>query len=274
MDGRPPVAFFDVDGTLVWRDGSVEDGDAGVKETCAPTPRVSDAIRRFRERGGLPVLCTGRPMPTVGRPILDLPWSALVTMAGGHVEVAGEVVFDVTIPDDLMRRCIGVLLECGMPALLEGNATTCALVPEGYGPTVFDGPPCASTLEGVLEIDPDLAFGKIVFYSEHLGRLERYRHFVYGNFTVFDIAVGMHEMTLPTISKRRGIGAVLEKLGDDYGTTYAFGDSENDLPMLEAVDRPVVMGNALDRVKRRACYVTGDVRDDGVASALEHFGLI
>ena len=56
--------------------------------------------------------------------------------------------------------------------------------------------------------------------------------------------------------------------------TYAFGDSENDLPMLRAVDVPVAMGNALPRVKAMAAYVTDRVEQDGVATGLAHLGLI
>ena len=56
--------------------------------------------------------------------------------------------------------------------------------------------------------------------------------------------------------------------------TFAFGDSENDLPMAGAVETFVAMGNALPSVKDRAAYVTDSVEDDGVVSALEHFGLI
>lgn len=56
--------------------------------------------------------------------------------------------------------------------------------------------------------------------------------------------------------------------------TFAFGDSENDLPMMRVVDHPVAMGNALDSVKQAASYVTASVQEDGVPAALRHFGLI
>lgn len=34
------------------------------------------------------------------------------------------------------------------------------------------------------------------------------------------------------------------------------------------------MGNAMPGVKARAAYVTDPVQDDGVVTALEHFGLL
>ena len=44
--------------------------------------------------------------------------------------------------------------------------------------------------------------------------------------------------------------------------------------MARAVETFVAMGNALPGVKAAADYVTDDVRNDGVVSALAHFGLI
>ena len=55
---------------------------------------------------------------------------------------------------------------------------------------------------------------------------------------------------------------------------YGFGDSENDGSMLSAVDVAVAMGNALPAVRASADYVTDPVWDDGVATALEAFGLV
>lgn len=44
--------------------------------------------------------------------------------------------------------------------------------------------------------------------------------------------------------------AILDYLGD-AGTTYGFGDSENDLSLFEQVDVPVAMGNASPEVRPR-----------------------
>ena len=67
--------------------------------------------------------------------------------------------------------------------------------------------------------------------------------------------------------------AILDYLGD-AGTTYGFGDSENDLSLFEQVDVPVAMGNASPEVKAAAAMVTDTVGNDGVAKALAKLGLI
>ena len=66
----------------------------------------------------------------------------------------------------------------------------------------------------------------------------------------------------------------LEEEGGTVGRTLAFGDSENDIPLLRAADIAVAMGNASPAAKEAASFVTDDVHHDGVAHALAHLGYI
>jgi Cof subfamily protein (haloacid dehalogenase superfamily) len=69
----------------------------------------------------------------------------------------------------------------------------------------------------------------------------------------------------PCVSK----GAALNKLADTLHLsperTLVFGDSLNDLTMLNYAVHSVAMGNARDEVKRAARYVCGTNAEDGVA---------
>ena len=74
-------------------------------------------------------------------------------------------------------------------------------------------------------------------------------------------------------SKGTGVKQIIEELGVSVGDTYGFGDSGNDIPMLEAVGTAVVMGDAPDDLKAR--YMTTDsLYSDGLAKALLRLGLI
>ena len=53
--------------------------------------------------------------------------------------------------------------------------------------------------------------------------------------------------------------------------TAAFGDNENDLPLLEAAGMSVAMGNASEKVKNLAKAVTETNENDGVAVLLAQF---
>ena len=50
----------------------------------------------------------------------------------------------------------------------------------------------------------------------------------------------------------------------------AFGDGKNEIPMFETVGYSVIMGNAINDVKKYADYVTKSNNDDGVAYAIEN----
>lgn len=74
--------------------------------------------------------------------------------------------------------------------------------------------------------------------------------------------------------KTQGIAQVLAALGLHREQSIAFGDGENDVEMLRFAGIGVAMGNACPEAKAAADYITGDVRNDGLALALAHFGLI
>ena len=54
----------------------------------------------------------------------------------------------------------------------------------------------------------------------------------------------------------------------------AFGDGGNDTSMIRTAGIGIAMGNAVDALKQEADYVTTSVDDDGIWSALCHFGVI
>ena len=71
--------------------------------------------------------------------------------------------------------------------------------------------------------------------------------------------------------KDKGTEAVCKKLGIDVADTIAFGDGENDISMIEYAGIGVAMGNASDKVKASADFVTRSVDEDGIAFAFDHF---
>ena len=75
-------------------------------------------------------------------------------------------------------------------------------------------------------------------------------------------------------SKANGLQISCTYWGIGLEKTYAFGDSMNDLEIIEAAGVGIAMGNAVQELKEAADYVTSDIGEDGIYKACKHFHLI
>ena len=87
--------------------------------------------------------------------------------------------------------------------------------------------------------------------------------------TVVQTAAFYLEIIPAVINKGQGIFDVCRALGIRPEEVIAFGDAENDIPMLRAAGMGVAMGNATEAVKAAADMVTLTNNEDGIAAALE-----
>lgn len=86
-------------------------------------------------------------------------------------------------------------------------------------------------------------------------------------------------MTCPTlleffnkeVSKGSGLKIVCDYLGVDLKDVLAIGDSNNDIDFVKNAGLGVAMGNATEKVKSVASYVTSTNEEEGVAKAVEKF---
>lgn len=77
------------------------------------------------------------------------------------------------------------------------------------------------------------------------------------------------EFMPPHANKGAALRLVAERLGVDIADTVAFGDGNNDIPLLEAAGLGIAVGNAKDKLKAVAKRVIGHHDDDSVGIALE-----
>lgn len=89
--------------------------------------------------------------------------------------------------------------------------------------------------------------------------------------TVVQTAPFYLEIIPSVINKGQGVLDTCGALGIDPSETIAFGDAENDIPMLRAAGIGVAMANATACVKAAADHVTLSNNEDGIAAALAHF---
>ncbi|MGX7100968.1 Cof-type HAD-IIB family hydrolase [Gemella sanguinis] len=77
------------------------------------------------------------------------------------------------------------------------------------------------------------------------------------------------EITHTNAKKSLGIEYVIKLKNIDRDSTVAFGDGENDISMLQSAGYSIVMGNASDKVKEYADFITKSNNEDGVAYVIE-----
>jgi Cof subfamily protein (haloacid dehalogenase superfamily) len=97
---------------------------------------------------------------------------------------------------------------------------------------------------------------------------QRIAAFLPEELTVVQTAPFYLEVIPKRINKGQGIRDICRTLDMGPEAVIAFGDAENDIPMLLAAGLGVAMGNATAAVKAAADYVTRSNNEDGIAAAL------
>lgn len=264
------ICFFDIDGTLAWQDPRLAQDLPEDERDLSPYPNeaVSQAIREFVANGNMAFICTGRTLSCIHPKLLELPWTGVVCLAGGYVELEGRIVRNAAINPGLLQRLAPYLEQSGEVIRFEGIDRVVRMsadAPEtyGYARTVGDA---VTQLEhyNAYKILMSTPLANRIAQDEELGPL----------LCLNELELEVTEISPRECTKRAGISAVLDALGPDHGTVYGIGDASNDIALMEAVDVGIAMGNAPDFLKEKADYVTDSIDHDGVVTALEHFGLI
>ena len=81
------------------------------------------------------------------------------------------------------------------------------------------------------------------------------------------------EAAAPGVDKGSGLRKLCEIMGIDPQRVLAIGDSENDIPMLQAAGFGVAMGNATESLKAIADWIAPPIEEDGAATALRRWVL-
>ena len=81
------------------------------------------------------------------------------------------------------------------------------------------------------------------------------------------------EVVVPGVTKASALKKLALMLAVPLDAVMAIGDSNNDLPMLQAAGHSVAMGNALPEVKAVCEFSVGTCEEGGFAEALERYVL-
>lgn len=266
------LLFFDVDGTLITED-----------EIPRLPESAREALLEAKSRGHYIFVNSGRTWYIMDKKVREVPFDGYMCGCGTEIIYRGQSIFHRTIPKD---RCLE------LSEYMQKNKGKLHVVFEGSSSHYFD---MEDTYKNVLwtreickEIDPaasglkdwkdaDISFDKFVIFSSDRQALDNVKS-VFPEFTYIDRSIpgrdSFYEVVPDGYSKGTAIQYMCDYLNLPLENCYVFGDSTNDLPMLNYVRHSVAMGNAAPDIKDQVSFVTKAVDDDGIAYALKYLGLI
>jgi len=94
---------------------------------------------------------------------------------------------------------------------------------------------------------------------------------MFNNYEITSSVPQFVEIVPKGVTKAHALNIIGNKLHISAEEMMAFGDEDNDLPMIEYVGCGIAMGNATEQIKRKADYITATNDANGVAQAIDHF---
>ncbi len=270
------LIFLDIDGTLT------------PPGSNTPPASAMDAVRKAQARGHRVFLCTGRN-PAMLAPVLALGFEGAVACAGGYVFAGDRVLFDCPMTSEQLALGLRLLKEQGVLRTIEARDATWG---DEETEQFLAGAQADNSellrwrraLAEKLNILPMSAYDgrpvyKIVFMCRDEGQLAPARAALERDFRFVVQSVSEHrclngELINRRFDKGRGVKLVAAHLGIPIEDTIGFGDSMNDLEMIDTVGCSVCMGNGAPALKARSRLVCPAVEEDGLARAFRELGLI
>lgn len=276
------IIFLDVDGTIVDYDNHIPDS-------------ARQAIRKARENGHLVYVCTGRSKAEMPDDIWNIGFDGMIGGNGSYVEHKGQILQHQLIPYETAKRAVDWLESQGLEFYLESNNGLFASrnFREAARPTLRAYALGKGASEDqVLHMEAEDALHGLVYggelyrddlnkisfilhsYQDHLDSKEAFPELKAGTWGGRGEKALFGDLGVKDIHKAYAVDVILQNLGANREDTIAFGDAKVDIPMLEACQIGVAMGNGGPEILAMADLITDDVREDGLYKAFEKLGLL
>lgn len=252
--------FLDIDGTLV------------SFQTHRISPTVLNALHRLRAQGIKLFVSTGRHPKMLSYVRSVFPFDGWITLSGQYCFCGDQVIHR----NPMDRQAVSELVEAA-----QANAFSCFFL---EGQDIYINYVDRNVQNFVTEINlpippvqpPQRALDGELYQA--IAFLTKENESLLLEKAPNLKTTRWHPNFLDVIpsdgGKDKGMDAILEHVQIPLEESMAFGDGENDLSMLIHAGIGIAMGTASKEVKAAADWSTGTVDEDGIVSALTHFGLL
>lgn len=272
------IIFLDIDGTLTEPGKNV------------PPQSALKAVRAARKKGHLVFLCTGRNYDMM-KPLLAYDFDGFIASSGGYIQCGQEVIYDCPMTEEQRVLALGLFekhqifrtVECkegsytdeGFKEFLRKNA-------DSSGNSEFLR--WREQLEKSLNIRPmeeyqNQAVYKVVLMVDEEEKLDEPMAVLSEDFHfIIQEKNSQGYINCEFISKQFDKGQAMVRVCEYFGisieNSYAFGDSMNDLEMMEMAGTSICMENGSEALKAMADDICPSVTEDGLYHAFEKYGLL
>ena len=259
-----PLVIFDLDGTIIGSKGHVAD--------C-----VWQAVEKAKEAGMKFAVCTGRPCFGTAQKVAKrlAPNSPHIFQSGAQIAYPnGEAVKVFALKEAQTRKLVeqarklNLTLELYTPTTLFVERKT--PISESHA-KMIGVTPIVRDMNDVVENEP-VVRAQWVIQTDQEQRLEL--DTLEGLKASTAVAPALKDtmfisITQADVSKGTATHILADTLKIDLKNIVGVGDSTGDIPMLEAVGFPVVMGDAPESLKEQFEVVAGSVEECGVVAVIE-----
>lgn len=259
------AAFFDIDGTLI-----------GFKEKKLVMPESTKiAIRRFREKGNLAFVCSGRQLRFILQEFPEDMFDGYISGNGTHIMFRGKEVYEKELSKEmivnLMKSFDELEVSCSFSGGYNGYSYKMSRERIDRYNSQFKGDPYIIEDWNIEDVK---ATSLDIFYKDQM-ILEKCRDYFKDSLIFNSHGPDMSaDVSLKNWGKADAIEYIVKYLNIPMENTFAFGDGHNDIEMIKRVNTGIAMGNAVEELKAVADYITSDIFEDGIYKAMENYEMI
>lgn len=272
------LIFLDIDGTLT------------IPGENVPPLTAQEAVRKARAAGHKVFLSSGRNCGMLS-PLLQYGFDGVIASAGGYIEYGGQIVYDCPMTREQQARVMSAFEQSEVCCVVETRHNT--YTGEGFKALTREKAHQEGNSELLRireQLEQDLGIlpiseyrgerlYKILFMCRNQADLSEPIRLLGDefNFCIQDIDSAGYvngELINRKFNKGLAIRRLCEYLNVPLADTIAFGDSMNDLEMIQTAALGVCMGNGSQQLKEAADAVCLPVQEDGLYKAFAQYGLL
>lgn len=262
---EPQLLFFDIDGTLL------SSHTYRIPETAV------DAILKAQANGHLVFINTGRTIGTLPDEIKNIPFDGFLCGCGTRIVYHDQTLLAHSFTMEQGIELINLMEEHDLEVFLEGTDDIYCKRGDYRQPELNKLRESFCRLgfckSSVID-ERNFTFDKFIIISDNQAQTDRFIQTVSHEIEAIDRGSGMYECIPRGYSKATAMQTLANHLNIPMSHTWAFGDSSNDLAMIQAAAHGIAMGEHSPVLDPYVEIIADTVENDGIARVLHQAGLI